>query len=356
MKAVVMAGGKGTRLRPLTYLMAKPTVPVVGKPCIYFVLKSLVNAGIKDIIITSGYRVEDVMYSVGEYAEELDANIIYSYEYQARGTAGGVKKVESFLDETFIVTSGDVLCDIDFKDVVDYHVQKKAFATMTLTEVENVSEYGVVQLDEGGKIMRFQEKPSPEEAFSNLINAGIYVLEPDALDYVPKDTKFDFSKHTFPKILEDDRGLYGRPLSGLWKDIGRPSDIIDANLHMSKRLGGEEGHSTLLDEGSKSREKAELRGVVYLGPGSVMGDSRLMNSYIYQGSSVGEGCNIEDSLILNDCEIGDNVLIKNSIVGPGTKIRDGVKLDSCVISTDTEIDKGSDLEGVRMWDGGIKRI
>lgn len=354
MKAVVMAGGFGTRLRPLTYVMAKPTVPIAGKPCIYYTLRALESAGINDVIITSGYRVEDVMRSVGRYAGDMDLNIIYSYEYVPRGTAGGVKKVEAFLDETFLVTSGDVLCDVDYMDVVNYHRAKKALATMALTRVKNVSEYGVVQLDDDGRIVRFQEKPRPEEAFSDLINAGIYVLEPEVLDYVPKDTEFDFSKHTFPRVLEDGRGLYGHPLKGLWKDIGRPRDLLDANYRITKKMGSAMGDAAVMDEGGSLSTGVSVRDALYLGSGAeVMEGAELERAYLYRGVSVAKGCVINSALLLDHCNVGDNARIENSILGPGVKVGEGAEVINSIVVQPVEITAGSKIQGIRMWDKGL---
>ena len=172
-----MAGGEGTRLRPLTRSTPKPLVPVVRRRCIDYSLQSLARAGVTEIIVTTSYKA-DMIVDALEATDVPGLSMLFSFERTAMGTAGGVAKVTPFLDETFIVMSADVLADVDLGAMVAYHREKGAHATMALTTVEKVSEYGVVALDADGRIERFQEKPSPAEAFSNLINAGIYVLSP----------------------------------------------------------------------------------------------------------------------------------------------------------------------------------
>lgn len=353
MKAVVMAGGLGTRLRPLTYIMAKPTVPIAGNPCIYYNLKSLADAGINDIIITSGYRVDDIMKVVGRFSETLDLNIIYSYEYVARGTAGGVKKVEAFLEDTFLVTSGDVLCDIDFAEIVRYHRKKNAFATMALSTVDNPSEYGIVGLDSEGRITRFKEKPKPEEAFSNLINAGIYVLEPEVLDYIPKNTEFDFSKHTFPRMLADGRDLYGIRLKGLWKDIGRPRDLIDANYRICKKLGKLYGNANVISEDGIPSD-IKIIDAAYIAQGCTFAkDSVVERGYIHEGVSLSSDVLVKDTILLENTTVGHSTKIVNSILGPGVKVGNNVRIENSIIVSGIEIQSGTEIKGIRYWEGGL---
>src|SRR3989442_14677448 len=236
MKAVVLAGGEGTRLKPLTYKRPKPLMPVAGRPCIDFVLRSLASAGFHEIVVTAGYLSETLIKSSGD-GFDYNASILYSFEENPAGTAGAVRRIGNFIDDTFVVAMGDVLCDVDFKALHDFHKRKGGAVTIALTEVEDPRPYGVVGLDSNGRIAKFKEKPPKEEAFSNLVNAGIYVLEPEVLEVIPTDQKFDFAKDLFPKLLSKGVPLYGSKLDGIWMDIGRPIDLWKASMEIVRREG-----------------------------------------------------------------------------------------------------------------------
>ncbi len=320
MKAVIMAGGLGTRLRPLTNSVPKHVLPVAGKPMIEYVIGSMVRAGFEDIILTTGYIYDRIVDVVGD-ATQYGGRAFYSIESKRLGTAGSVKRVESLLDSTFVVGSGDVLADIDIRELYEFHKKKGAMATMALTSVENPTEYGIVGLDDDSKIERFKEKPKEEEVFSNLINAGIYILEPEVLRHVPPETMFDFSKNLFPILLEEGV-LYGKPISGLWRDVGRPLDLIGANKDMVERLGGS------IIEG-KMKGKAE--GAVFVAEGAeVEKGAVLRNAFIYPGTVVRNGAIVENSVVLDGCVIGEASVIRNSIVPwknivyPGSVVEDTV--------------------------------
>ncbi|MEW5761464.1 MAG: nucleotidyltransferase family protein, partial [Candidatus Thermoplasmatota archaeon] len=184
MKAVILAGGEGRRLRPLTEKRPKPLVPIAGRACIEYVISSLVKSGIKEIIITTSYMSDKLIKAIGN-GESYGAGILYSFEDKPCGTAGAVKRVEKFLDGTFIVASGDVVMDIDFQKLYESHKKNNSIATLALTYLSDPRNYGIVEIDRRNRIKRFLEKPKEEEVFSNLINAGIYVLETDVLSYIP---------------------------------------------------------------------------------------------------------------------------------------------------------------------------
>jgi UTP-glucose-1-phosphate uridylyltransferase len=179
-QAVIMAGGEGTRLKPLTNTRPKPLLPVLGRPCIEYVINSLASAGVEEIFIACGYRSQDIVNSLGD-TTRYGAKITYAYEEVPMGTAGAVKLLQDKLHGTFLVGSGDTLTDADLGHLIDFHREKKAFVTMALTEVEKPEQFGIVGVNADGRIERFKEKPRTEEVFSNVINAGTYVLEADAL-------------------------------------------------------------------------------------------------------------------------------------------------------------------------------
>src|SRR3989304_5086485 len=274
MKAVVLAGGEGTRLKPLTYKRPKPLMPVAGRPCIDYVLRSLASSGFHEIIITTAYLSDALSKSTGA-GRNSTAPIRYSFEENPAGTAGAVRRVGNFMDETFVVAMGDILCDVDFKALYEFHKRKGGVVTIALTEVEDPTQYGIVGLDAKGRIAKFREKPKREEAFSNLANAGIYVLEPEVLDFIPSDQKFDFAKDLFPKLLAKGVPLYGSRIEGVWMDIGRPPDLWEASMEIGRREGKPLRRSGVVSEGPLILDPtAELEGGVtlvgpsYVGPGA----------------------------------------------------------------------------------------
>src|SRR5688500_14779181 len=204
MRAVVMAGGEGTRLRPLTSNQPKPMVPIVGKPCMEHILELLRHHGFEDVIVTLAFMPQAIRSYFGN-GEAMGMNIEYSVEEQPLGTAGSVGLARDRLDETFLVISGDALCDIDLGALVAFHKEKGAAVTIGLKSVDNPLEFGIVVTDETGKVERFLEKPSWGQVFSDTINTGIYVLETEVLRHVPADGPFDFSKELIPLLRSEER-------------------------------------------------------------------------------------------------------------------------------------------------------
>jgi NDP-sugar pyrophosphorylase family protein len=335
MKAVIMAGGEGTRLRPLTRSTPKPLVPVVRRRCIDYSLQSLARAGITEIIVTTSYKA-DMIVDALEATDVPGLSMLFSFERTAMGTAGGVAKVAPYLDDTFVVMSADVLADVDLAAMIDLHRSRRSRATMALSSVENVSEYGVVALDDDGRIQRFQEKPAPEEAFSNLINAGIYVLEPGVMGHVPADTKFDFSRDLFPILLEGGEPMYGHALDGLWMDIGRPSDLILANQRVLARdpppaashaVPEGVGAGVWTDASVRYGQGFSVEGPSMLGPGVVIGDgARVRGSFLHPRVQVGEGASVVDSLVLEGCQVMPHSHVEGCIVDAGSTVGEGARL------------------------------
>ena len=330
MKAVVMAGGEGTRLRPLTLDVPKPFIRVAGKPAIEYALEALVAAGVKDIIVTTFYKPERLIEHLSGGAR-LNARIFYSVEDQAMGTAGGVAKCLPLIgNDTVIVLSGDVIADVNVKALVDAHKKSGAVATMALTRVENVSEFGIVGLDETGRIVRFKEKPkTKEEAFSNLINTGIYVLEPEALRAVPDGATFDFSKQLFPKLLEGGKKLQGVTLEGFWMDVGRPTDLILA----SRELGAKRGRKEGLREGAK------------------VDGARVTGTDVYPGASVEAGATVEDCILYDGARVEADAKLKMTILAPDAVIGRGATLIDCVVGRGARVKPGATLHGQKVEPG-----
>ncbi len=345
LRAVILAGGVGTRLKPLTYKRPKPLIPIAGEPCVDYVIKSLVSAGFSKIIVTTGYMSDTLIKSIGD-GKKFGASILYAFEETPAGTAGAVKNVGEFLGSTFVVASGDVLADVDIKALFDYHKEKNAVATMALTEVDNPIGFGIVGLNEDNRIVKFKEKPKKEEIFSNLINAGIYILEPEVLDFIPENQMFDFSKNVFPKLLDNDKPIYGAPISGLWMDIGRPHDLLNATFEVVERNGKEmtiedvniEG-KIVIGDAVKLEKDVTIKGPCYFGSGIDVGRNTILdrvclydnvkidrgvtiqNSIIMKGSSIGWRGEIVNSIISNNCILEDDVKLTDSIIGEGVRIK-----------------------------------
>ncbi len=358
MKAVIMAGGEGTRLRPLTRSTPKPLVPVVRRRCIDYSLGSLARAGITEIIVTTSYKAGMIVDAL-EATDVGGISMLFSFERQPLGTAGGVAKTSAYLDDTFIVMSADVLADVDLAAMMDLHRRKGADATMALTTVENVSEYGVVDLDDDQRIQRFQEKPSPEEAFSDLINAGIYVLEPHVMEHVPDDTRFDFSRDLFPILLENDQPMYGHTLDGLWMDIGRPSDLILANQRVLSTLPIPMTLHAIPDGVRGAWTSADVtygEGVVVEGPSMLesrvsLGDgARIYGSFLHPGVSVGAGAVVEDSLVLEDCTIMSHAHVRGCIIDRDSTIGEGASLTRTNVGRGTTVGPNSFHEDAILGD------
>lgn len=329
MKAVVMAGGEGTRLRPLTLDVPKPFLRVAGKPAIEYALEALVNAGVKDIIVTTFYKPERLMEHL-KGGSRLNARIFYSVEDEAMGTAGGVRKCLPIIgDDITIVLSGDVIADINVKALVDAHKKSGAVATMALTRVDNPSEFGIVGLDDTGRIIRFKEKPkTKEETFSNLVNAGIYVLGPEALRAIPEGEVFDFSKQLFPKLLDTGQKLQGVTLEGFWMDVGRPSDLVKASTELGAR-----------------RNKGGVR------EGKANPNAKVHNTDLYAGSAVDEGADVSDSILYDNAHIESRATVRNTILSPDATIGNGATVTDCVLGRGARVKPGATLTNEKIQPG-----
>ncbi|MEG0146494.1 MAG: nucleotidyltransferase family protein, partial [Clostridia bacterium] len=231
MKAVIMAGGEGSRLRPMTCACPKPMVPVMDKPVMAYALELLKRHGVTEAAVTLMYlpgRVTDYFGDGSDYGLRLT----YYTEETPLGTAGSVKQAEKMLDETFVVLSGDGLTDCDLKSALAFHKEKKALATMVLKKVATPLEYGVVLTDSAGRVERFVEKPGWGEVCSDAVNTGIYLFEPEVLQYIPDNKPCDFGRELFPKLVEAGLPVYGYLMDGYWCDIGDTSAYLRANADM----------------------------------------------------------------------------------------------------------------------------
>lgn len=235
LKAMIMAAGVGSRLEPITKTLPKPMVPVQDKPIMEHIINLLSYYGVHNIIANLYYLPGVIKAYFGD-GSDFGVKLLYSEEEALKGTAGGVKNNEWFLDETFIVMSGDALTDIDLAEFIRFHRRKKALATIALKRVEDVERFGVVVTKDTGEISAFQEKPKKEEALSNLVNTGIYIFEPEIFKYIPPDTVFDFGKQLFPLLVREGLPFYGYPMKGYWRDIGTLDSYREAKADAASGL------------------------------------------------------------------------------------------------------------------------
>ena len=333
-QAVVMVGGKGTRLLPLTENNPKPILSVADRPCIWYLLRSLARAGIEEVILACGYKPGH-MEALGD-GSDLGLKIIYSYEDEPMGTAGAMKLVEDRLDEVFVAANGDVFADIDIAEEIDLHISTGASVTMALTPVDNPSEFGTVLTDTDDRIIDFKEKPRPEEALSNLINAGVYIIDRSILSMVPPSQFFDFSKDLIPLVVADGRRIQGYRLKGLWMDVGRPHDLLEANLTVAEREFGMSG------EGA---EDACVRGTFYMGRGSKVANSEITHSVVLKDSTVLDS-HLDRVLVMKGSTVRGAHIV-NSIVGEGCTVKEGCRVINTVLADGTVLEPGTEMDEER---------
>jgi mannose-1-phosphate guanylyltransferase / phosphomannomutase len=318
MKAVVMAGGEGTRLRPLTSNQPKPMVPIAGKPCMEHIVELLKEHGFEDILVTLAFMPQTIRGYFGG-GEAHGVGIRYSVEESPAGTAGSVKLAEEALDEPFLVISGDALCDIDLTALVRFHRDRDAVVTIALKSVENPLEFGIVVTDEDGRIERFLEKPSWAQVFTDTINTGIYVVEPDVLRHIPTDRPHDFSKELFPFLLEKGSALYGYVADGYWQDIGNLDQYRQANFDA-------------LDERVRLNITGiRLRGNVWLGEGVELDDLDSVEGPAFIG---------------NYCRIAPQATVgRHSVLGANVVLREHARTARSVVDAGTSIGRSAVVEG-----------
>ncbi len=333
MKAVVMAGGEGTRLRPLTSNQPKPMVPIAGKPCMEHILELLLEHGFDDVIVTLAFMPQAIRGYFGD-GDSLGLNIEYSIEELPLGTAGSVRLASGALDETFLVISGDALCDVDLGSLVRRHEETGAAVTIGLMSVDNPLEFGIVVTDEDGKVERFLEKPSWGQVFSDTINTGIYVLEPEVLNHIPRDGAFDFSKELFPLLLEMGRPIYGHVLEGYWQDIGNLDQYRQANFDaLDERVrlnieGIQLRGNVWIGEGADIYDVEEVEGPAFIGNHCRIAQDASVGPYtvLSNGVTLRERARTVRTVIDAATHVGRSALIEGAIIGRTCDIRDHVRI------------------------------
>ncbi len=382
MKAVVMAGGEGARLRPLTINRPKPMVPLADRPVIGHIIELLKLHGITEIIMTVQYLANVIQDQFGD-GESMGVHIEYAVEETPLGTAGSVKNAEQWLTEPFLVISGDALTDINLSGLITYHHAHRALATLTLKHVPNPLEYGVIITDDDGRIKQFLEKPSWGEVFSDTVNTGVYVLDPAVFDYVPSGTVVDWSKDVFPQMLKNRDPLFGFITDGYWTDVGTMEEYMRATsdyLHGKVKLpraGRTIGGDIWTDGEIEIAPDAQLYGPVFLGHGvkvkggaiihgpSVIRDYTIIDSrahidrsIIWRNSYIGERAELHGAVVSRQCNIKSRaVLFEGVVVGDQTVVNAGAVIQPNVkIWPSKEIDEGATVRTSLIWGSQGRRV
>ena len=349
MYGVIMAGGQGSRLRPLTLTRPKPMVEILGRPVIDFVKDAMQDASVDTNVVTTGYRGEQLEHHVESWTQgEHPVHAWVNQESTPMGTAGSVRLLSEHLTETFVVGSGDSVASFDIGALLASHRQSGARVTMALWEVEDPTEFGIVGLSAAhlgeldgqlreGYIRKFKEKPSAEEAFSNVINAGLYIIEPEVLALVPEGEKFDFSKQLFPMVLEKGWPMYAKTIDGVWFDVGHPSELIRAQHTLIQQRtslpfplpdGDFVGNSFT---SSSAEILGEVEGSVVSSMSRIESGSTLRDVLVMSGSKIGMNCKITNSVVGEGVHIGSECTLVNVILGDGMVVEAGSVLKDCRI-------------------------
>lgn len=360
MKAVIMAGGEGSRLRPLTIRRPKPMVPVVDRPAIVHIMELLKRHGVTEVVITLQYLASVVQEYLGD-GSSMGMKIHYTVEDTPLGTAGSIRLGEQHLTETFMVISGDALTDFDLGAAVAFHKQKKSTASIILKRMPNPLEYGVVIIDDNGRVQQFQEKPSWGEVFSDTVNTGIYILEPDVFKHYESGQVFDFSSQLFPILLEKGDPMYGYVADGYWCDVGSIPDYMTASADYLSgqvavpRMGKETepGSGIWVEREVEMARDAHIIGPVYLGTGVKINSGAIVRgpAVIRDFSIIDNRATIDRAIIWRNCYIGERAEVRGAILQTQVNVKPQAMIfEGAVIGDNTIIGTGAVIHpNVKIW-------
>lgn len=327
---MVLAAGVGSRLDPLTSQLPKPLVPVANRPVMEHILRLLKDHGIEDVVSNLHYLPDKIRNYFGD-GSSLGMNLDFRYEAELSGDAGGVRACKEFFgQETFIVLMGDLLTDADISRVIAEHKKKKALATIGIKRVSDVSQFGVVLTDNDGFVTGFQEKPAPEEALSDFASTGIYVLEPEIFDYMPKTGSFGFGRQLFPQLLNDKLPLLAVDLKSYWTDVGTIQQYRNSNFDA---LEGK----LLVDIPASKRELGQIAESAKVDTVHVEG-----NLLVGKRSHIAPGVKIKGRVIIGDnCRIERNVTLEDTIVWSNSVVEENATLRHCIVGSGCVVQGGS---------------
>jgi mannose-1-phosphate guanylyltransferase len=361
-KALILVGGKATRLLPLTVNTPKSLVPVMNVPILMHLINHLSEHGIKDIVLAQGHLAESIERYFGD-GHELGVTIHHSYEEVPLGSAGAAKNAERLLEGTFLVLNSDIFSDMDFTSMLELHRARSAKATIAVTPVNDPTKYGLVEADSSGRVVRFLEKPKLEQVTTNMINAGAWFVEADVLSLVPPETNWSFERNVFPQLLAQGQPVHAYSSGGYWIDMGTHEaylqmhrDILDgkcSRYRIAPRNGaaiGEESrvHTTsrmsgkvVIAPGCLVGGRACIAGPAVIGPRCVLDDeSRIEDSVIWHDVFIGRGTCIISSVIANNCYIGANCVVEGAVVADHVTIDPGM-----IVAAGSKIEPGTKITG-----------
>ena len=347
MKAIVMAAGKGTRLLPITATRPKPMIPLLNEPILDHMMKVLRESGVTEATVLVDYLSDKIVRHLGD-GSKYGMEVQYTTDNIKRGTAGAVKFAAEDISEPFLVVSADVLTTIDLRKFIESHHENRAVVSMALSSVRDPSQFGVAILDENNRVTRFQEKPKREEAFSNLVNAGMYVCAPEAMKLIPADRPSDFSRDLFPLMLSRNDRIYGFTFDSYWNDIGLPSTYLGATRDLIEgRVDGQAAEESISDD------EEMKHGRLVTGSNCSISASVQIEGFAVLGDNVSVGKNVKlsHSIIYSNTLIGDNSIISDAIVGEGVILGRSVTLDEGVVIGDrTRIGEDSRIgHNIKIW-------
>jgi mannose-1-phosphate guanylyltransferase len=349
MQALVLVGGEGTRLRPLTLTVPKPVVPLVDRPFIRYMIEWLARHGVDDIVMACGFLAAGVRDVLGEGGHG-GPRLRYVEEPDARGTAGAIKFAERFLDERFLALNGDVLTDLDLSALIEFHDERDAEATLGLYGVDDPSGYGVVRLGQDGEVLEFLEKTDPDHPGSVDINAGAYVLERSVLDRVPHGREVSIEREVFPELAGD--GLYGLRLPGYWMDIGTPERYLQASWDILERRVDTavaerlDDHGQLVESGAEVDDRAQVAAPALIESGvAIASDARVgPRAVVGHGCELAEDVEIERSALLRGCRLGAGARIRGAILAAGVEVGSRARVgDGAVVGEGARIAPGAEV-------------
>jgi NDP-sugar pyrophosphorylase family protein len=337
-RAMILAGGLSTRLYPLTKTVPKPLVPVAGEPISGNVMRWLASFGLRDVAINVFYHADAVRAAFGD-GSAFGVDLTYLDERELTGSAGALKQLESRFDRTFVVVGCDVLTDADLASLIRFHHERGALATIGLIEADEVDQYGVVVLDDDGRITGFQEKPAPGTELSHLVNTGIYVFEPEIFERIPADTFYDFGKQVFPELLADGLPFYGMTLTGAyWRDIGTPSEYRRANVDVLEgRVRLVSGRSNGVPPDATVGAGVTIDGDVRIGAYAVIGDhARIVGpTVIGNDARIGADAVIERSILWDHVDVGPRATVRDTIVGNAFVVPQSATITDAIVAIES---------------------
>jgi len=332
MQAIILVGGEGTRLRPLTYDLPKPMAPILGRPFIGWIIERMRESGVDDVILSCGY-LPDVIESYFGDGTAYGVRLHYVFEEMPLGTAGAIRNAIDLIHGPIFACNGDILVGLDMRKLYETHVKSRAFATIHTRPVDDPSQYGVVETSPDGRVRRFVEKPKPGETDARDINAGTYVLEREAIEMIPSGRQVSIERETFPQLIRETNRVFAVSSDDYWIDVGRPETYVQAHRDIldgkfEKPLGVEVGPRVWSADGAPLPKGVRARGPVYIGPGAIIEDGATLEPYavVYDRCRIRAGATLGAAILWPGCDIGKNAIVRDAILGLDVEIAQGANV------------------------------